>query len=68
MPMNHNYEKSCPCQDCIRITFAARFGRPAEHEIISGKAEDRPIGNVSESHEVIGNPQSKRPRSSGYNG
>jgi len=68
MPMNHDYDKSCPCQDCIRITFAARFGQPTEHEIVSGKSEYRPIGNVSESHEVIGNPQDSGPRSSGYGG
>ena len=61
MPVSHDYDESCPCQDCIRITFAARFGQPAEHEIMSGKSEYRPTGNVSSEHEVTGNPHSKSP-------
>jgi len=68
MSTNHNYDKTCPCEDCLRITFAARFGHETEHEIMSGNAEDRALGNVSSSHEVTGNPQSKTPRSSGYCG
>ena len=61
--MNHTYEQSCPCEVCLRITFAARFGREQEHEITSAGQQ---IGNVSTEHEVTGNPQSRRPRSSGY--
>jgi hypothetical protein len=61
--MNHDYEKDCPCENCLRITFAGRFGHETEHEIMSAGQQ---IGNVSESHEVIGNPQSRAPRSSGY--
>jgi hypothetical protein len=61
--MNHNYDNACPCENCLKITFATRFGREQEHEITSAGQQ---IGNVSTEHEVIGNPQSPRPRSSGY--
>jgi hypothetical protein len=61
--MNHRYDKACPCADCLRITFAARFGREQEHEIMSAGKQ---IGNVATEHEVTGNPQSQGPRSSGY--
>lgn len=61
--MNHPYDADCPCDDCLRTTFAARFGILQEHEIIGGGPQ---VGNVSQEHEVIGNPQSRAPRSSGY--
>jgi hypothetical protein len=63
MNIQHDYEKDCPCEDCLRITFAGRFGQPQEREITSAGQQ---IGNVSTEHEVIGNPQSRAPRSSGY--
>jgi hypothetical protein len=64
--MNHRYDKSCPCDNCLRITFAARFRSPEEYEIMSGNAEERALGNVSTEHQVIGS-QGSGPRSSGYN-
>ena len=63
--MNHTYNVSCPCEDCLRITFAARFGREQEHELMSGGPQ---IGNISVEHEIIGSPHVKGPRSSGYGG
>lgn len=63
MQKNHEYDKSCPSEDCLRITFAARFGTECENEIMGAGKQ---IGNASTSHEVIGNPQSEGPRSSGY--
>jgi hypothetical protein len=63
MNIQHYYEEDCAREDCLRITFAARFGQSVEHEITSSGQQ---IGNVSTEHEVIGNPQSPTPRSSGY--
>ena len=63
--MSHIYDLHCPCEDCLRITFAARFGREQEHELMSGGPQ---LGNVSTEHEVIGSPHVKGPRSSGYGG
>jgi hypothetical protein len=39
MQKNHEYDESCPCEDCLRITFAARFGQLVEHEITSVLAQ-----------------------------
>jgi hypothetical protein len=61
--MTHTYDVDCPCEECLRITFAARFGGEQEHEIISA---GRQIGNVSTEHEVTGSPHVQGPRSSGY--
>ncbi len=61
--MSHIYDNACPCEHCLRITLAARFGHETEHEIMSAGQQ---IGNVSESREITGNPQSPKPRSSGY--
>lgn len=61
----HDYIKDCPCDDCLRITFAAGFGREQEHELMTGGPQ---LGNVSTEHEVIGSPQAKGPRSSWYGG
>jgi hypothetical protein len=63
MQRNHEYNESCPCEDCLRITFTARFGTGCDHEIMSAGKQ---IGNLSVEYEVIGNPQSEGPRSSGY--
>ena len=63
--MTHNYNRDCPCSECLKITFVARFGREQEHELISGGPQ---LGNVSTEHEVIGSPHAKGPRSSGYGG
>jgi len=62
--MIHPYDEDCPCEDCLRITFAARFGSPQEREIVGAGATQ--IGDVSSHHEVTGNPESRAPRSSGY--
>ena len=62
--IQHTYDVRCSCEDCVRQTFANRHGQPMEHEIIgAGSAQ---VGDVSSHHEVIGNPQSQAPRSSGY--
>lgn len=64
---DHAFKSGCPCKDCVRQDAANRFGASVEHEVISGKAEERPQGDCSREWEVIGS-QGDGPRSSGYCG